>query len=192
MKLSIELKMKVVIASSSREYNRAMYRSAAIVDTHLDSSAIRPVRIQDLAVLNKLFVQSIDTDFTYFTEPFKKTLVQQHNLPRLIKAYLSPHAQPILAWQANQAVGYCLLRSEPQSITYLHWMYIQPDQRGLKLGEMLLQRAIKLAESNQSRVLQLVTHDKESFYQRYNFERRHRIPGLIGGVDMTIMELELG
>jgi predicted N-acetyltransferase YhbS len=71
-------------------------------------------------------------------------------------------------------------------------MYVSPDQRGRKLGESLLRAAIETAESHHARVLQLVTHDKEDFYERYHFTPLRRIPGLIGGADMTVMELKLG
>lgn len=158
----------------------------------IDSLSIRPARINDIIRLNKLFIQSIDTDFTYFSDSFKKKLASQHSIPRLAKAYLSPFAQLILAWDGHELVGYCLLRSEPKSLSYLHWMYVRPDQRGRKLGESLLQAAIETAESHHAHALQLVTHDKEEFYARYHFTPLRRIPGLIGGADMTVMELKLG
>jgi hypothetical protein len=39
--------------------------------------------------------------------------------------------------------------------------------------------------------LQLVTHDKEEFYAKYGFVPLRHVSGLVGGIDMVIMEYSI-
>lgn len=166
---------------------RALLHNSVI----MEQNVIHEARFIDLRPLNKLFIQSIQTDFDYFEDSFKRTLAQQHNIPRLVKAKISPRAHLLLAWHNAQPVGYCIVRTSPD-ITYLHWMYVTDEVRGQGFGVGLLQKAIEISRIGRAKRLQLVTHDKQDFYHKYGFVDKVRIPGLQGGVDMTIMELDHG
>lgn len=148
---------------------------------------LRKMKLTDVITMNKLFVQSVDDSFGYFPSYYKKKLCKEHNLPRLVKAYFSPKARFSLLSTAGHDIGYCLLRTQANR-AYLYWMYVQSGYRGLRAGEKLLFAALENARHLGMEVVELVTHDKEGFYLKYGFVPIKRITGLVGGVDMTIME----
>ncbi len=92
----------------------------------------------------------------------------------------------------DQPSGYCLVRHTPDQASCLHWMYVAPEYRGQGYGERLLKQAVELSRIYGSDKLVLYTHDKADFYARYGFEHRGLIPGMLGGADMTVMELVYG
>lgn len=151
---------------------------------------IQKVGFGELSRLNRLFIQSIDDGFDYFNDSFKKTLAKQHNLPRLAKAYFSPKASLFVAKEGSQASklhAYCFVRQDGR-IAYLYWMYVQPAVRGTGLGSRLLDTAMDEARRRNVDSLQLITHDKEAFYQRAGFVPIRHVSGLLGGADMVMME----
>lgn len=145
------------------------------------------MKLTDIISMNKLFVQSVDHSFEYFPIHYKKKLRKEHNIPRLIKAYFSPKTHFSLLSVDRHDIGYCLLRTQARR-AYLYWMFVQPSFRGLHAGERLLFAALETARRLDMEAVELVTHDKEGFYLKYGFVSIRRIAGLVGGVDMTIME----
>lgn len=168
-----------------------MEQVSKYVDTQNDTSVvIQKVGFGELNRLNKLFIQSIDDGFGYFDDSFKETLAKQHNLPRLVKAYLSPKASLFVAKEGSQIdelKAYCFVRQDGL-IAYLYWMYVQPSVRGTGLGTRLLDTAMDEARRRNVDSLQLITHDKEAFYQRAGFVPIRHVSGLLGGADMVMME----
>lgn len=155
-----------------------------------DQFELRGMRLADVFSMNNLFVQSIDDSFTYFPAAFKKRLRREHNIPRLAKAYFSPKAIFMLLSMNDSDIGYCLVRMQANRANLL-WMFVRPDCRGKHAGERLLLAALKAARQHNLDAVELVTHDREDFYSKYGFVTIRRVAGLVGGVDMTIMEHSL-
>jgi ribosomal protein S18 acetylase RimI-like enzyme len=152
-----------------------------------DQFGLRQMRLADVFTMNNLFMQSIDDSFTYFPVSFKRRLRREHNIPRLVKAYFSPKAVFLLLSNNGSDVGYCLVRTQANRANLL-WMFVSPGCRGKHAGEKLLLAALDGARQRDLDAVELVTHDKEDFYSRYGFVAKKRVAGLVGGVDMTIME----
>lgn len=151
--------------------------------------SIRQVQFAELRKLHKLFVRSVNDGFSYFSPEFQQLMIRQHNTPRLFKALLSPRANIFVLYHnsENTIVGYCLVRHD-RAKSYLYWMYVLPAFRGSGLGSSLLGAALDEARSRRVDALQLVTHDKESYYKSAGFISIRHVAGLLGGVDMAIME----
>ncbi|QQS27190.1 GNAT family N-acetyltransferase [bacterium] len=155
-----------------------------------DGLQLRTMGLKDIRAMHNIFVHSVDDAFSYFPVEYRAKLRHQHNIPRLAKACISPRAHFFLLANNIQDIGYCLVRFQ-QARAYLFWMYVVPDFRGSGAGESLLQAAIQIARDRNKETLELVTHDKESFYAKYGFIPRRRVAGLVGGVDMVIMEYRI-
>lgn len=155
-----------------------------------DALKLRMMGFQDIRAMRDIFCRSIDDSFDYFPVDYRNKLRRQHNLPRLAKACLSPKAHFMLLAHGAEDIGYCMVRFQ-QSKAYLFWMYVDPGSRGIGAGELLLQAALKVADSYGKDALQLVTHDKEQFYAKYGFTSLRCVAGLVGGVDMVIMEYKI-
>jgi GNAT superfamily N-acetyltransferase len=148
---------------------------------------LREMSLNDVVKMNNLFVQSVEESFNYFPLYYKKKLCKEHSIPRLIKAYFSPYAHFNLLSLEGRDIGYCLLRTHANR-AYLYWMFVQPDYRGLNAGRSLLFAALDTAQRLGMEAVELVTHDKEGFYIKYGFISIKRIVGLVGNIDMTVME----
>lgn len=156
----------------------------------VDSLRVRTMGLRDTRILHRLFSQSVDDSFTYFPDDYRSKLRRQHNLSRLLKARISPKAHFMLLAHESQDIGYCLLRFQ-QDRAYIFWMYVDPSFRGIGAGEKLLYSAIEQSRHRNMTALELVTHDKEGFYAKYGFTPLRHVAGLVGGVDMVIMEYVL-
>lgn len=71
----------------------------------------------------------------------------------------------------------------------LFWLYVNPSQRGARLGESLLQFVCENCKRKGVRKLALSTHDHEQFYARHGFQTVDEQE--LHGVPMKIMQLEL-
>ena len=152
-----------------------------------ESLTVRKMGLRDMVPMHQLIVRSVDDSFTYFSDEYRAKLRRQHNLPRLFKAHISPKAHFLLLGHGMQDIGYCLLRFQ-QDRAYIFWMYVDPDFRGIGAGERLLRAAIEQSRLRNMVGLELVTYDKEAFYAKYGFASLRHVAGLVGGVDMVIME----
>ena len=155
-----------------------------------ESLTVRKMGLRDIAPMHHLFAQSVDDSFTYFPDEYRAKLRRQHNLPRLFKAHISPKAHFLLLGHGMQDIGYCLLRFQ-QDRAYIFWMYVDPGFRGIGAGERLLRAAVEQSRLRNMTALELVTYDKEAFYAKYGFVPLRHVAGLVGGVDMVIMEYAL-
>lgn len=151
---------------------------------------VRKMGVRDIVPTRDLFYRSIDDDFSYFPLDYRDRLRREHDLARLSKAYLSPRASFILLTNKADRIGYCFLRFI-HSRAYLFWMYVDKEYRGIGGGARLLSSALDEVARHNATKIELVTHDKESFYSKYGFSTRCHVPGLVGGVDMTIMEYQV-
>ncbi|MDQ5943992.1 MAG: N-acetyltransferase [Patescibacteria group bacterium] len=158
--------------------------------TTSDELQIRKMGLRDVRSLRRLFDRSVDDSFTYFPVEYRAKLRRQHSIARLVKAYVSPKAHFMLLTREGTDIGYCLLRFQ-QDRAYIFWMYVDPKFRGIRAGEQLLQSSIEVAAQHNLVALQLVTHDKEEFYAKYGFVPLRHVSGLVGGIDMVIMEYSI-
>lgn len=164
-----------------------------VADTMLSTDSVaeplqvRKMGLGDINTLCGLFCQSVNDSFVYFPEAYRAKMCRQHNIARLLKAWMSPRAHFLLLTAGRQDIGYCLLRFQ-QNRAYIFWMYVDPNFRGIGAGKKLLMSAIEQSRRSNMEALELVTHDKERFYAKHGFTPLRHVAGLVGGVDMVIME----
>ncbi len=149
------------------------------------------MRLQDIAKMNTLFIQSMRADYRYFPPEFRNKLIRDHSVLRLIRAYLSPKSNIILVSVNGVVRGYCVIRLERTEPATLLWLYVDTASRGLGVGKKLVLDAVQRAKSHGSPAMQLVTHDRDDFFMNAGFSRVRRVSGMLAGVDMSIMRVEL-
>jgi|GEM_PF-4174010 len=149
---------------------------------------IIPLTPQNIFAMNNIFIQSVNNSYGYFPDFFKKKLIKQHSVPHLLKAYISPKSYILLARQKNQWLGYCIARQSIDEPSSLLWLYVKPETRGSGLGASLVRQVQSKTTANGISSLQLVTHDQEDFFMSQGFQVVRRVPGLLAGVDMSVME----
>ena len=139
--------------------------------------------------MNILFMQSINTSYSYFPDSFKKTLKSQHNKSNILRAYLSPRSGIILGLYQNILQGYSIFRLDSEEPSTLLWLYVATGARGSGLGSRMVEATHNQVRDYGSSGIRLVTHDQADFFSNHGYVQLRRIPGLLAGVDMTSMEL---
>lgn len=162
-----------------------------MADNKTSHVQIAHMRLRDILTMNTLFVHSMKSDYGYFPSEFRNKIIQDHSLPRLTRAYLSPKSSIILATVDGVVRGYCIIRLERTESATLLWLYIDSASRGLGMGKRLVLDAIQRAKLYGSPAMQLVTHDRDDFFLHTGFSRVRRVSGMLAGVDMSIMRIEL-
>lgn len=157
----------------------------------VSSAAIYPARLRDVTTLNTLFMQSLDSSFTYFTDVYREQLRKEHSKRNFFKALCSDKSCFLLAYLSGEAVGYSLSRRDSPDTGFIHWMYVHPDRQGQGIGRALLGASQKLLAERGVRSLRLLTHDQAAFYQRLGFKEKGMIQDYSGGVPMIMMECQL-
>ena len=76
------------------------------------SFRVRPMHIGDVPSMNTLFIQSMDIDYDYFPDYFKKKLIRDHSKLKLYRSILSPKSYVLLAAAGHSLIENCIVHLE--------------------------------------------------------------------------------
>ena len=152
------------------------------------SIIVEPVKTRHLPKLDRLFKYAANTSFGYLDDHNRKELLRQNNFSRLTAAKLHPRRIVIIARRGNDLVGYAI-GAVINGNSYLYWLYVHTDARGLSIGSKLISRACSEAAKRGAKQLLLSTYDHGDYYDRKGFKQvtRQRLHGL----DMDIKSIEI-
>lgn len=157
----------------------------------VSNASIESARLRDVGILNKLFIQSVNSSFDYFTEAYQEQLRREHSKVKFLKALCSDRSCFLLARLDGDPVGYSLSRVDGLETGFIHWMYVLPTMQGKGIGSALLGASQKILSERGVRSLRLLTHDQVEFYRRLGFKQQGSIENYNGGVPMVIMECQI-
>lgn len=155
------------------------------------SKSIRPIRLHEASRLKKIFDQALESDFNYFSNTYLHRVKKQNSLPHLTVAILRPQRLILGLWVDNELVGYTIACLKEKSRAYIYWLYIQPQCRGLGLGNYLLTSTLQNFQKSKIHRVELITHNRKDFYIANGFIIDRFAPKLIEGVDVYLMSREL-
>ena len=155
------------------------------------SATVEYARLRDAGVLNKLFIQSIESSFNYFSISYQEQLRREHTRLRFLKALCSTQSCFFLARFQNRPVGFSLARMDGQKTGFIHWMYVDPMMQGHGLGAALLASSQQGLCRKGVEQIRLLTHDQVGFYQHLGYVERGEMKGCNGGVPMFLMEAHI-
>jgi ribosomal protein S18 acetylase RimI-like enzyme len=157
----------------------------------VSNATIEAARLRDVGILNKLFIQSVESSFDYFTEAYREQLRREHSKARFLKALCSDRSCFLIARLEGNPVGYSLSRVDGVETGFIHWMYVLPSMQGKGIGSALLGSSQKILSERGVHSLRLLTHDQVEFYRRLGFKQQGYIEDYSGGVPMTVMECQI-
>jgi ribosomal protein S18 acetylase RimI-like enzyme len=150
---------------------------------------ISEASLVSLPELKRLFDRAVRDHFTYFDEPVRRRVMNEHGLRKLLFAKVDPRRVVLLARTEGRIIGYAIGAAPKTGPAQLFWLYVEPGHRGSNIGLSLLSRMLKLLGVRGARVVSIATHDHRRYYQRQGFQFLKKTK--VDGVDMDILTFSI-
>lgn len=158
------------------------------VETDLD---IKSIPFSHCSRLHSLFTSALDSDFDYFSDEYRKSVLASNNPTKLRIASFHPKRILLGAYQDSQLIGYSISSISKNNIAFLFWLFVSPEHRSKQIGRRLLFNTEKSLQKRSVDSIELITHNQQSFYEKNGFEIQKMLHGLVAGVDMYAMQKRL-
>ena len=152
---------------------------------------IEQIPIRHVTHLHTLFSDALHSDFNYFSEAYRKKVLNTNNLLKMYLGTLNPSRLYIGLYYDNKLVGYSLSSVQPARQGFLYWLFVSPDLRNKKLGKQLLDKTENNLRAKGVDTLSLVTHNQQQFYERQDYVMEKILSELVADVDMYVMKKQL-
>lgn len=152
---------------------------------------IKHIPVSHCSRLHRLFTTALDSDFDYFSDTYKKSVLATNTSNKLRLAAL--HRKRILlgAYANDQLIGYSISSISRNNIAFLFWLFVSPEHRGKQIGRHLLYSTENNLQKRRVDSIELITHNQQRFYEKNGFELQKMLQGLVAGVDMYAMQKRL-
>lgn len=158
---------------------------------------IRKIPVRHVSNLHKLFSDALVTDFNYFSNGYRKQVLDSNNLLKMYVGALNPSRLYIGLYYDNKLAGYSLSsiqsqsKNEPNKKGFLYWLFVHPDIRNMKLGKKLLMHTEENLKKRGIDTISLVTHNQQKFYEHQDYVLEKILPEIVSDVDMYMMNKSL-
>ena len=152
---------------------------------------IRNIKKTEALKLRRLFKKALYQDFLYFPGEYVEEANRQNTTSKLLKALLSKHRLFLGLFDGRKLNGYVIANTKDPRESFIFWVYIKPELRGLGHGKKLMNSALKKMTEQGSKNIYLMTHQLEDFYKSIGFDTIYTNSSLFDDVVMYEMGLEL-
>jgi predicted N-acetyltransferase YhbS len=136
----------------------------------MNQTQIREASVSSLPALNRLFTSAVEAHFGYFPPSVRRRVIQEHSVPKLLKATLDRRRVVLVAYRDGKIIGYCLGAAPKEGPAQIYWLFVDPGYRGSNVGLNLLSRTLKLLASKGAETISIATHDHRRYYERQGFK----------------------
>jgi predicted N-acetyltransferase YhbS len=150
---------------------------------------ITEASVLSLPALSRLFAKAVHEQFNYFSDSVQAEVVKEHSVPKLYLAVFDSRRVVLIAKLGERVIGYAIGAAPKVGPAQLFWLYVEPDQRGNRLGLSLLSRMLKTLGDKGARTVSIATHDHRRYYERQGFQFLKNT--LVDGVDMDILTFKI-
>ncbi len=152
------------------------------------ATIIRDIRPAETPRLRRLFTRAVAEDFNYFPEAYRRQVLRDNNLPRLMVAAIRPARILLGSWWDDNLIGYSIAGINGNDTGKIYWLYVAPEGRGQNLGRSLLERSLQVMRRRGMNRVSLVTHNYGDYYTKFGFQTEKRQQ--LYGVPMNIMSYQ--
>ena len=154
------------------------------------------VRIQNIPIhhithLHRLFSDALVSDFGYFSENYRQTVLSSNNLLKMYMGAINPSRLYTGLYYNNKLTGYSLSSVQPAGQGFLYWLFVSPELRHKKLGKQLLDTTENNLRTKGVDSISLVTHNQQQFYERQDYVLEKILSEVVADVDMYVMKKQL-
>jgi ribosomal protein S18 acetylase RimI-like enzyme len=150
---------------------------------------IRPLRLHEVSSLRRLFVQALESDFSYFPAGYIKQVKKANTSLKFLRAVTIGRRRLVLvAVQGGELSGFAISSSHRDGMGHLYWLYVKPEVRNRKIGRQLLQATLGEMQRRRMAAMELVTHNFEGYYAKNGFWQRTKIHQ--HGTDLNVMQYD--
>ncbi len=152
---------------------------------------IRDIKKTEAIKLRRLFKKALYEDFSYFPGEYLEETNRQNTTGKLLRALISKHRIVIGLFEGRKLKGYAIASTKDPRESFIFWLYIKPELRGLGYGKNLMSSALNKMTKKGSKNIFLVTHQLEDFYKSIGFDTIYTNSSLFDDVVMYEMGIEL-
>ena len=152
---------------------------------------IRQIPVRHVSHLHRLFSDALISDFNYFSEAYRQSVLHSNNLLKMYLGTFNPSRLYIGLYYDNKLVGYSLSSVQPARQGFLYWLFVSPDLRNKKLGKQLLDKTEKNLRKKGVDKLSLLTHNQQQFYERQDYVMEKILSEFVADVDLYVMKKQL-
>ncbi len=145
---------------------------------------VRPIQLSELAVLQKIAIDSYWQTFGESTtvENNQRFIEEAYTLKQFEKELNEVNSNYYLAWDGDKAAGFLRMRLSDEvkhllgdNTVELQRLYIHPDHQGKKIGSILMDYALDYASQRKVEWIWLGVWEfnlrAQAFYKKFGFER---------------------
>ncbi len=131
--------------------------------------AARRATLADLLRLPPLFARAVREDYAFYPASVQAAILRRHALRALLSAWLNVNRLVLVARHRSSVAGVLLGVCTVDGVAAVTWLYVQPEQRGVGIGSLLVRQAEQVFAGRGCHKITVTTESAPAFYQSLGY-----------------------